>query len=136
MSLANDIQEVARVIDSLEEFGAARGIAAEHSLRFALALDELITNVIQHRFAGRRDGTIQLTVEYGEGTLGAELVDDGPAFDPLLAKVEEPSGDLENRRIGGFGLKLVKASMDRVRYRRDGGFNRVNVEMELKAALT
>ena len=26
MSLANDVQEVARVIDSLEEFGAANGI--------------------------------------------------------------------------------------------------------------
>ena len=53
MSLANDVQEVGRVIDSLEEFGAAQGIAPEQSLRFGLALDELITNIISHGLAGQ-----------------------------------------------------------------------------------
>ena len=50
------------------------------------------------------------------------------------AEVEAPTGDIEHRRIGGLGITLVKASMDRLGYRRDGGFNRVNMEMKLKAA--
>lgn len=134
MSLANDVQEVGRVIDSLEEFGAARGIAPEQSLRFGLALDELITNIISHGFAGRSGGTIRLIVEHSERVLKAELIDDGPPFDPLQAEVDAPTGDIEHRRVGGLGLALVKASMDRLGYRRDGGFNRVNMEMNLKAA--
>ena len=60
MSLANDVQEVARVIDSLEEFGAANGIPAEQSLRFGLALDELITNIVSYGLAGRSDAVITL----------------------------------------------------------------------------
>jgi len=134
MSLANDVQEVARVIDSLEEFGALRGIAPEQSLRFALALDELITNVVMHGFAGRSDGTIRLVVEHEDGVLSAELIDDGPPFDPLLAEVDAQDGAIEERRVGGLGLTLVKSFMDRIGYRRDGGFNRVNMEMNLKAA--
>jgi serine/threonine-protein kinase RsbW len=134
MSLANDVQEVGRVIDSLEEFGAARGIPPEQSLRFCLALDELITNVISHGFAGRTGGTIRLIVEHADGALRAELIDDGPPFDPFQATIELPSGDIEHRKIGGLGISIVKASMDSLGYRHDGRFNRVNMEMKLKAA--
>ena len=52
----------------------------------------------------------------------------------LLAEIEAPDGDIEERRVGGLGLSLVRSFMDRFDYRRDGGFNRVNVEMKLKAA--
>ena len=131
MSLQNDIQEVARVIDSLEEFGADRGIASAQTLRFALALDELITNIIMHGFAGRSGGIIRLVIEHADGLLKAELLDDGPPFNPFLAEVEAPDGDIEHRRIGGLGINLVKISMDRTGYSRDGGFNRVDMEMKL-----
>lgn len=134
MSLVNDVQEIGRVIDSLEEFGARQGIAPEQCLRFALALDELITNIISHGFSGRSGGAISLAVEHGDGVLSAELVDDGPPFDPFKAEIEAPTGDFEQRRLGGLGIVLVKNAMDRMSYRRDGGFNRVNVEMKLKAA--
>jgi len=134
MSLKNDVQEVGRVIDSLEEFGAELGIPPEQSLRFGLALDELITNIISHGLVDREDGTIRLSIEHRDGVLSAELVDDGPPFDPLQAEIEAPAGDIEERRIGGLGIALVKASMDRLGYRRDGGFNRLNMEMKLKAA--
>lgn len=134
MSLANDVQEVARVIDSLEKFGAACGIPPSQGLRFALALDELIANIFMHGFAGRNGGSIKLVIDYADGILSADLVDDGPAFDPLLAEIDEPHGDIESRKVGGLGVKLVKASMDRIRYERIGGFNCVNMEVGLNAA--
>ena len=134
MSLANDVQEVGRVIDMLEAFGAEQGIAQDQCLRFGLALDELITNVISHGLAGRRDGEIILALEHASGALKAELADNGPPFDPLSIATEVPTGDVEQRRVGGLGLALVKSVMDRLDYRRDDGFNRVTMEMKLKAA--
>ena len=134
MSLANDIQEVARVIDSLEEFGAANGIPAEQSLRFGLALDELITNIISYGLAGRSDGVINLAIEHRDGALRAELDDNGPPFDPLAAETTPPEGDIETREVGGLGLTLVKSFMDRLDYRRVDGLNRLTMEMKVKAA--
>lgn len=134
MTLANDVQEVGRVIDSLEEFGAENGIAPAEALRFGLALDELITNIISHGLAGRSDCTIRLTITHDEGALYAELLDDGLPFDPLTAEIELPDGDIEDRRIGGLGLALVRKIMDRLDYRREDGFNRLKMEMKLKAA--
>ncbi len=134
MSLANDIQEVGRVIDSLEEFGAENGIPPGEALRFGLALDELITNVISYGLAGRSGCTIRLMVQHENGILRAELVDDGVPFDPLTAEVELPEGDIEDRKVGGLGLTLVRKIMDRLDYRREDGFNRLKMEMNLKAA--
>ena len=134
MSIANDVQEVGRVIDALEEFGTENGIAPGQALRFGLALDELITNVISHGFAGRSGGTIRLSVAYDGGVMRAELLDDGLPFDPLTADVELPGGDIDDRKIGGLGVTLVRTIMDRLEYRREDGFNRLKMEMDLKAA--
>lgn len=134
MAIANDVQEVGRVIDTLEEFGAENGIAPDQVLRFGLALDELITNVISYGLAGRSECVIRLLVEHENGILRAELQDDGLPFDPLTADVELPEGDIEDRRIGGLGLTLVRKIMDRLDYRREDGFNRLKMEMNLKVA--
>ena len=134
MSLANDVREVARVIDTLEEFGAVEGISPAEALRFGLALDELITNIIAHGLAGSSGGVISLSIEHRDGALRAELADNGPPFDPLHAAAEIPSGPVEERKVGGIGLGLVKSVLDRLDYRRDGGFNRLHMEMKLKSA--
>lgn len=134
MSLANDVQEVGRVIDSLEAFGAENGIPPAEALRFGLALDELITNIISHGLAGRDAATIRLTIEHDAGVLRAELHDDGLPFDPLTAEIELPDGDVEDRKIGGLGVALVRRIMDRLDYRREDGFNCLKMEMKLKAA--
>lgn len=134
MTLVNDVQEVARVIDCLEEFGAANGIPPDQSLRFGLVLDELITNIISYGLEGRSDGVMTLAIEHRDGVLHAELADNGPAFDPLAAETTPPEGDIETREVGGLGLTLVKSFMDRLDYRRVDGFNRLTMEMKLKAA--
>lgn len=134
MSLANDVEEVGRVIDSLEEFGEANGVPRDQCLRFGLALDELITNIITYGLAGRDDAVITLSIEHAEGALRAELADNGPPFDPLTAEIELQDGPMEEREIGGLGLTLVRTLMDRLDYRREDGFNRLKLEMKLKAA--
>lgn len=134
MSLANDVDEVGRVIDSLEEWGESEGVPRDQSLRFGLALDELITNIISYGLAGRDDAVITLSIEHAEGALRAELADNGPPFDPLTAEIHLQDGPMEDREIGGLGLTLVRTLMDRLDYRREDGFNRLKLEMKLKAA--
>ena len=134
MVLENDLQEVARVLDRLELFFADEGIMLQQGLRFCLALDELITNILSYGLAGRVDGVITLTVEHKNGALRAELADNGPHFDPLASEIDVPSASIEDRKLGGLGLTLVKAVMDRLDYRYAGGFNRLDMEMKIQAA--
>jgi anti-sigma regulatory factor (Ser/Thr protein kinase) len=133
MLLANDIQEVARVIDRIELFCFEENINPQQGLRFSLALDELITNVLSYGLAGRSDGEITLFVRYEHDALHAEISDNGPPFDPFSQDLQPPKGSIEERTVGGLGIALVKAVMDKCEYRRDGAINRLNIAMKLSA---
>ena len=134
MVLANDLQEVARVIDRIELFCAEENINPQQGLRFCLALDELITNILSYGLVARSDAEINLRVDHKNGAMQAEIADNGPPFDPFAEDIPIPSGPIEDRKIGGLGLTLVKAVMDDLNYRRDGNINRLKISMTLSAA--
>lgn len=134
MALRVDMAEVARVLDEVEAFAERHGFPAKKTFQLNLVLDELITNIVSYGFEGRTDGGIYLSIAYDKGVVSAELVDNGRAFNPLEAEIPEHSEDIEERRIGGLGLKFVRTYMDRLDYRRDGAFNRLGLQMNMNAA--
>jgi len=48
--------------------------------------------------------------------------DDGVAFDPLAAAPDLDAG-LDDRKLGGLGIHLIREMTDAQRYRREGGWN-------------
>jgi len=51
------------------------------------------------------------------------LTDDGSPFDPLAAPLPDTALSVEERRIGGLGIHLVRQMMDEVSYQRRGERN-------------
>ena len=131
MTLGNDIGAVSSVLDALESFGEQNGIAPQNIMRLNLVLDELITNTVSYGFAKGAPGTIHLSVELAEGSLNVELKDNGVAFNPVEAPCPERKGSIEEREIGGLGLKLIRTYAKRLDYRRDGAFNHLHLEMDV-----
>lgn len=134
LTLRNDISEVARVIDVIEAFGERNGVPAKKIFQLNLVLDELITNIVSYGFDGQGGSEIRLSVELRNGTIDAELVDNGKAFNPAEAALPELGEGIEDRQIGGLGLKFVRTYMDGLEYRREGGFNRLRLRMNVQAA--
>ena len=58
--------------------------------------------------------------------------DNGIAFDP--SEVENPDLEtpIEDRKIGGLGIHLVKSLSDYFAYRRDGDFNEIKIIKKCK----
>lgn len=131
MTLGNDIGAVSAVLDALESFGEENGIAPQNIMRLNLVLDELITNTVSYGFPSGAPGTIHLSVELIDGRVNVELTDNGRAFNPVEAAAPERSGGIEEREIGGLGLKLIKSYAKRLDYRRDGAFNHLHLEMDV-----
>lgn len=90
-----------------------------------LALDELITNVVEHGFAAHALGEryLVLRLDATGDVVHATIEDNGIPFDPTAAAAADPGGELDERPIGGLGLHLVRRSIDRMHYRRDGELN-------------
>ncbi|MBC8160054.1 MAG: anti-sigma factor antagonist [Roseiflexaceae bacterium] len=77
-----------------------------------LAVDEAVTNVIQHGYAERSPGTIDLSWQVVEDQLEIRLRDHGQYFDPQSIPAPDVTSPLEERQPGGLGFFLMQKLMD------------------------
>jgi serine/threonine-protein kinase RsbW len=90
------------------------------------ALDEVLANIVHHGLAAI-GGTIELTMEDADGRLTIGVMDPGLPFDPLLMPLPNTSLPLEQRRLGGLGIALVRALTDDVQYERRDARNHLTL---------
>jgi len=121
--LASRLDEVGRLAAAVEAFGAAHHLPDTVIFAMNLSLDEVITNVISYAYADVQEHAIDVHLHLEDGLLRAEVVDDGRPFDPLDVPPPDLDAPMEERRIGGLGVHIVREMMDRLEYRRDGDRN-------------
>lgn len=123
LRIANSLDELRRVDESLETFLAGCGVHGKTAFHIRLAVDELVTNVITHGYDDQSPHEILLTLELTPGTARMSLEDDGRPFDPLSRPEPDVHAPLECRPVGGLGIHFVRATMDGVEYQRTDGKN-------------
>lgn len=128
ISLVNDLKEIARVAEQIDEFCASRAIASEVAYAVNLALDEILTNTISYGYADDEPHQIEISVRPEAEALIIVIVDDSAAFDLSNAPTPDIGASLEERPLGGLGLFLVHQVMDSVEYRREGERNIVTLK--------
>lgn len=128
ISLVNDLKEIARVAEQIDEFCASRAIASEVAYAVNLALDEILTNTISYGYADDELYQIKISVSLEAEALVIVIVDDSAAFDLSNAPTPNIGASLEERPLGGLGLFLVHQVMDSVEYRREGERNIVTLK--------
>lgn len=80
-----------------------------------LAIQEAMTNVLRHAYAGREPGPIEIELAREGDCLVARLRDEGTAYDPRrLGKSAIPSSD--SLAEGGYGLGIIEHVMTDVDY--------------------
>jgi putative intracellular protease/amidase/anti-sigma regulatory factor (Ser/Thr protein kinase) len=120
-------------LDSLEAIASsvlaaadAAGLDPRASYHLRLAVDEFVTNIVLHGYAGAvAAGTVDVRIEMDDEALGVILEDTGASFD---ARRVPPPQDLhlplEQRRMGGLGVYLALQGVDDFTYERIGNRNR------------
>ena len=108
-----------RVAAFVERFAEAQGFSAAEIYRINLALDELLTNTIEHGFPGReQEADISVAIRSEGDTVVVRYEDNGPEFNPLQATEQDTELELGERPIGGLGLQLIGSTFDDVSYER------------------
>ena len=117
--LRNQDSELQRFNQMMTEFGQGHGIPEETLFRVHLALDEVLVNVIRYGYEVEEDHEIQLVATWDDSRLKIEVQDDGKPFNPLEAPEPDIDESLEERKVGGLGIHLVRNMMDELSYRRE-----------------
>jgi anti-sigma regulatory factor (Ser/Thr protein kinase) len=121
--------EISRLIDWVEEGCRADGVGTDLIFKMKLALEEAVMNVISHAFTGwPMPHKITVKLDISEGTIAAEIIDNGRPFDPTAAPGPNLSLPLDQRHPGGLGIHLMRSMTDRIRYQRSESNNILRME--------
>ena len=85
-----------------------------------MAADEACSNIIEHAYTGYSSGVIECTIEFDDDSFTIVLHDHGSPFDLTSVPLPDLSEELENRKIGGLGVFLIRELMDDVKYENRG----------------
>lgn len=118
LTIRSDLGEIARVSSLLEELMAGQGFMADEILDTQLAVEEAITNIIVHGYRGGT-GEIVIRCRATEEQVEVRVEDTAPAFDPLSLPEPDLTAAVEDRKIGGLGVFLIRQVMDGIAYRRE-----------------
>jgi serine/threonine-protein kinase RsbW len=132
-----DLENLARVRALVED--ACRRASGEASMcaDLKLAVDEAITNVIQHGYGGGPPGAIRLSLREEDGTVTVVVEDNGRSYDPRRIAAPDLTAPYEERSLGGLGWHLIRCSVDEVRYERvNGGTNRLTLVKRVRRSGT
>ena len=124
--LVNDLAELERLAAEVDAFIERNDLPPGLAFTFNLCFDELITNTVSYGYkdSGVHEIHVRLTTDGAE--MRAEVEDDGEAFNPFdEAPPPDLSDDIDERRVGGLGVFLVRKTMDHATYRREGDRNLV-----------
>jgi len=121
--LKNSLSELPTLCEKLERIGAALRIPRRLLFEINLALDELFTNIISYGYADRSEHVIRVRFSSEDDLLTVVLEDDGIPFNPVERLPPELPCSLEECKVGGLGIHLVKNLMDDVVYSRSGNKN-------------
>jgi len=118
LELKNNLSELDRLCQHCEEIGQTIGASEKSIFEMNLALDELFTNIISYGFQDHQEHTIKINISIEGDLLEIRIEDDGVPFNPTESKTPDFQCGIEECKIGGLGIHLIKKLMDEIQYQR------------------
>lgn len=129
--LANEISEIGRLADFIEDMGNEFSLAPDVRFNLNLVLEEAVANIINYAYPKDEHEFIYLSARMHEDSIVLVLTDTGKEFDPTMAPEVDVTLSAEERQIGGLGIFLIRQIMNEVRYERIDGKNVLTLEKKL-----
>ena len=132
--LGNDLAEMDRLLDEIDSFAGEAHLPASTAYRIQLAADEFVANAVEHGYPDGRRGEVHICAVVKPDVVEMTLSDDGDPFDPQSAPPPDLGASIEERRIGGLGIHLVRKMASEFAYRRADGRNIITLTLPIEAA--
>ena len=123
LTLDNDLQQISLLAGFVDRIREENHLDPNLAMNINLALEEAVTNVISYAYPQGTQEKVNLEAVLEGRMLRFTLTDRGMFFDPTTVPEADTTASLEDRRIGGLGIHLVRSIMDTVTYKRLDGKN-------------
>ena len=128
IQLENRLEEFQRFESAFMDFARFQNLNDEVIYAIQLSVDELFTNIVSYGYDDSETHIVKFVIDVTQEEVRIEIIDDAKPFNPL-DDAPDVNLDLsiEERKIGGVGIHLVKSLMSEVTYVRDGDYNRLRL---------
>ncbi len=112
-SLASNLY---KICDFVVEHAEKAGIDEKEVAKIKISVYEAVLNVIEHAYHSKPDNWIDVYVNYDRAMFKIVIQDYGLSFEKAPPKQYDVEAAVERRQTGGFGLHIIRRSMDVVDY--------------------
>jgi serine/threonine-protein kinase RsbW len=127
-----DLTRIAEVRAAVREVAEACDAPIDCEADLVQAVDEAVTNVIVHGYAGEA-GDVDIHVGRDAEAIVITIEDRAPTFDPRTVPTPDLDIPPEHRRPGGMGVHLMRQATDAIAHRpRAGGGNILTITRRLR----
>ena len=131
LTLKNQVNELERVNQFIEEIGEELNLDMELQMNLNLVMEEMVSNIIFYAYPEGKVADIELTAECNGKKLTFVLSDQGKEFDPTAKEDADTDINPMDREIGGLGIFIVKNIMNQVTYQRLEGRNLLTMTKDI-----
>ena len=123
-SCETSVDELERIYGIVDALAEQEELPADIVFQTKLSLEEVLMNVINHGHDDDEIHQVDISLTSTSEAFTIEISDDGRPFDPVHDAPEpDTEASIEDRKIGGLGVYLIRELMDEVRYRREDDRN-------------
>ncbi len=118
-TIKNKIDGINTAVEHFESFSERNEIAMPVVLKFNIAFDELLNNIIMYGYDDEDEHEIEVDLVLRGERLVITIADDGIPFNPFKQTPPDTMLTVEERDVGGLGIHIVKNLMDEYNYKRN-----------------
>ncbi len=117
---SRSIHALGEIFEFADEYSIAHGIRPPVLFAMKFVIEELFTNMVKYSVSDT-GSDIGIDLEKDDHRVTVRLIDSGvDAFDVTRADDADVTLSLEDRKVGGLGLHLVKRMVDSIEYEYGG----------------
>ena len=132
LTLKATIENLTQVTAFIDEQLEALGCSMKAQMQLDVAIDELFSNIAHYAYTPETgEATVQFAYDEAARSVSITLIDSGIPFNPLNKAEPDLTIPVEERRIGGLGIFLVRKTMDLVEYRYENGKNVLTIHKQI-----
>jgi serine/threonine-protein kinase RsbW len=126
LHLPAKLENLGRFKESVADCVSTEGFDQKRIQEIELALEEALVNIFSYAYP-EEAGDVEVNCKIENGQFIIEIIDAGIPFDMTSLSDPDLTADVDERKIGGLGIFLLKKMVDEVRYRREKDQNILNL---------
>jgi anti-sigma regulatory factor (Ser/Thr protein kinase) len=132
LRIFNELMELRRMSEWLHKACESMALPEAVAMNLDLCANEAVANIISYAYEDHGRHEIHLRLGFKENqALCLTIQDDGIPFNPFEVLSPPPFDKIENAKIGGLGIHLIRSLMDKCDYLRYEDKNIVTLSANL-----